>query len=244
MMNEKFQESAASFQKVLNESMSWFREASHIATDTYSKQLELVSNLFNTNLQSFTTTVSGEVNDLFSGVMNEFKEITRKNMESVTNLSQVTLKNYTQFTQEAGNGTYSKAPIDALVDAYRKEAAQLEQVNKKFADSITKQLNSSSTVVSAELAAKLKQGFETTQASTQTAFQTLQEKFNKQTPPTAQAGLDLFQELNKELNRLATQNMKLWSDFVSVQKTATTKDTAASNGTEKKATDKKEKTTI
>jgi hypothetical protein len=180
MTNEQFKAGAETFQKTVNDSMKWFKEATQKAADEYSKHMDL------------------------SG---------------------------------------SKEKMNALMDTFKKEVAQMEEFNKKIAESLSAQFKTASASTE-ELTGKLKKEFEKNMESAKASFHTFEETVKKQAAPATSAGMDLLNGLHKEVDQMVKQNMKLWSDFMNTATSGTTNTANTAGASDKKGTDKKEKSTI
>jgi hypothetical protein len=232
MTKEKFQEGAEAFQKTIGDSMKWFQETTKMAADTYSKQIEYASDLFNTSLKNGLGKLDQEIAGTAKSMMNELNEITRKNLESVSSLSKTTLDNFTKFGKEAETATFSKEKINQLFESYQKEAGKIGELNKKFADSCSKQFATTNTFTT-DLTEKLKNEFEKNTASAKASFNSFKDTFSKEESTSAKTGLTFFNDLNKELSTLVNQNLKVWSDCMS-KVNIDTKTVAPTNGSVKR----------
>ncbi len=241
MTTQKFTETAETFKKNVSDSMKWLQDTTATIIETQNKQMKSASEMYS---KAMNATLEGINKENFSssfGVSETVVEILKKNIETISDMSKVTMKTAMEFGKQAGADAFSKEKMASIVESYQKQVEEITALNKKSFDSITKQYDASKASFG-PMTEKFKKEFETTIKTSQDKVQGIIDSYTKIAKPSVEANKEMFNKLNKQINASVSDNLKLWSDYMTAYTTkiSETKNVAdffktkSSNGSPKK----------
>jgi hypothetical protein len=244
MTTEKFTETAETFKKNVNDSMKWLQDTTATIIETQNKQMKSASEMYS---KAITETLEGINKDNFNssfGWSETVVDILKKNIETISEMSKVSMKTAVEFGKQAGADTFSKEKTAAIIDSYKKQVEEITAFNKNSFDSITKQFELTKTSF-APWAEKFKKEFEAAIASSKEKIQSIIDSYSKVANPSVQTNKEVFNKLNEQINANFNANLKFWSELTNAYNTKKfdTKNVAdffktnawtGSNGTQKK----------
>ncbi len=228
MATQKFTETAETFKKNVSDTMKWLQDTTATIIETQNKQMKSASEMYS---KAINMTLEGMNKDNFNssfGMSETMMEIFKKNIETISNMSKATMKTAMEFGKQTGADAFSKDKIATIVESYKKQVEEITALNKKSFDSITKQYDAAKASF-APMAEKFKKEFDATMGTSKAKIQEIIDSYSKITKPSIEANKEMFSKLNKQMGASVSDNLKLWSDFMSAY---TTKNSEAKNITD------------
>lgn len=209
MTTKNFTEDAGTLNKSVTDAMKWFQNNTSAIMETQSKQLEYANDMYSQMVNNYL----GEIKkDNFNNSFDTSKKIMdmmQKNVESFIKASNEAMKTIMEF----GKQTDSKDILKTMTETFSKQIDTITNVNKNTFDTLSKQFNVSKTAFGPAFE-KSKKEFEANFKLSKETMQEIVDSYAKIKPQTTEANKKMQDDLNKNMNTMAQNNFKLWSELL------------------------------
>ncbi|OFY87723.1 MAG: hypothetical protein A3F72_02455 [Bacteroidetes bacterium RIFCSPLOWO2_12_FULL_35_15] len=214
MTTNKLTEGAETLNKNVNDAMKWFQDTTSTIMMVQSKQLEYANEMYSKMMNNYLGEIKKDnFNDSFD-LSKKMMDLMQKNIESFIKTSGDAMKTIMESGNYGEDPTpYSKEMLNKMTKNFNEQVDMITNVNKNTFDTLSKQFNISKTSFSPTFE-KSKKEFEANFKLSKETIQKIVDSYAKLKTPTLEANKKVVDDLNKNMNSMAQNNFKLWSELL------------------------------
>lgn len=218
MTTKNFTEGAETLTKNVNDAMKWFQDTTSAIMETQSKQMELAHETYSKIVNNYFGEIKKENFQDSLDTTKKMMDVMQKNVESFIKSSNDAVKTIVEF----GKQIDPEDILKTLTETFSKQIDMITTVNKNTFDTLSKQFNVSKTAFNPEFE-KSKKEFEANFKLSKETMQEIVDSYAKIKPQTMEANKKMQDDLNKNMNTMAENNFKLWSELLNNYNSAESK---------------------
>jgi len=213
MATNSFTEGAEKLNHDVDNARKWFEDTTSAIMETQTKQMEFANDMYSQWVNSFLRENKTESFDNSFDLPKRMMDGMQKTTESFIEAAKSAMKTFMDYSKNADSMMYSKDILNTMSENFNKQMDMITTVNKSSFDILSKQFNFSKTAFSPAFE-KSKKEIEANFLKSKETMQEIVNSYAKLKSPTAESNKKMLDDLNKNLNTLAQDNFKLWSELL------------------------------
>lgn len=200
---------------VINNHMNWFGASSSPFMEVHSKQMESIKDMYLKVTNSHFIELQKAFNVNLSNMSMKMIDLMQKNMEGFIMASETSINKIMESSIQAPEAyRFSEDIFHAMNNNFNKQLDTIKSFNNNYYDTILKQFNTTPFSLEQE-SENSKKEFEANFNLSKESMHEIVNSYAKLKAPTVKANKKLLFDLNRNMNTMAENNFKLWSDLLS-----------------------------
>lgn len=205
----------AKTKNIINNYMNWFGDSNSSFMEVHTKQMESIKDMYFKVTNSHYNEIQKAFNENLADMSKEMIAMMQKNVERFIKVSETSVKKIMEPSGQAPETLkFSPDIFHTWSETFTKQLDMITNFNKNYSNTFFKQFNTSPTSFVHE-SENSENGFEANFNLSKESMYEIVNSYAKLKSPTLKANKKLLDDLNRNMNAMAENNFKLWSDLLS-----------------------------
>lgn len=213
MSTKNHKEGAEEMNKDVENAMKWFQDTTSAIMETQNKQMEFANDMYSQMVNNYLGEIKMDSFDTSFDLPKKMMDKMQKNTESFIETAKTGMKTFMDYSKQTDSMNFSKDILKTMTENFNNQLDLITKVNKNSFDALSKQFNSSKTTFTPAFE-KSKKEIEANFKKSKEAMQEIVDSYSKLKTPSIEANKKMLDDLNKNMNAMAQNNFKLWTELL------------------------------